>query len=166
MSVPRSIVVRLAVMTDDLVKRVAAAVLAELGPLVERHLRQAMAREFGLATPPGPPLPRGTGFAPRVVRAAQGAAKLPRPGAPREESVPAEAGREAPTDALSIEAIVTALADGPKEGLRSEVLRERLGLPDTARRRLARMLREAVASKAIARKGTKRGATFSLARGK
>jgi hypothetical protein len=62
---------------------------------------------------------------------------------------------------LSLEAVRAALLDKP-EGLLAEKLRVAMGLPDSARRRLALVLSKAVAAKQIVRKGQKRGATYFL----
>jgi hypothetical protein len=67
---------------------------------------------------------------------------------------------------LSLEAVKAALQDaaaqGNTKGLRTERLRMAMGLPDSARRRLALVLRKAVSNGEIARKGQKRATTYAL----
>lgn len=84
-------------------------------------------------------------------------AATPKPAASPRTTAPRKKAR----GDLSLDAVRAALADKP-EGLLAEKLRVAMGLPDSARRRLALVLSKAVASKQLVRKGQKRGATYFL----
>ncbi|HEY2512741.1 MAG TPA: hypothetical protein VGI39_17865 [Polyangiaceae bacterium] len=139
-------------MTNDMIKRVASAVVDSMRDLIEQRLREELGSAIGLSE--ARPTPVNALFPPGLMTEARRAGRS-KPARPVKAK--ASRGRE-----IDVNAIVKVLQGAPKDGLQSEVLRERLKLPDSARRSLQRALSDAVDAKKVVRRGERRWTFYSL----
>lgn len=131
-------------MDEELIEE-ANEIAAALAPLVQKQMQRlvhdALARRCGQ----------------RKASESRAAISKPKTAAP---PAARSAKRDVPKEAAEVLTAIKDVLAGHTAGLRVEDLREALGYPGSARRRLALVLRKAVTSGDIRRKGNRRGTTY------
>ena len=163
-------------MDEEALNALKAEIAAALTPIVwkemDRRIREGLARIFERRGAPRPtPSPSagevkaeidsGLAAARRQVRTTKPRKAPPAKTAPPAAKPVAPAKPKKGKGELSIDAIRAALTGRP-DGLRSEALREQMGLDRRARRRLALVLTKAVRNGILTRKGERRTTTYAL----
>ena len=147
-------------MDEEALTALANEISAALSPIVrkeiDRRIREGLARLFERRSAPRPSPKADAARVKAESDHGLGAARRQTRGVLGKVSN-AKAGD------LSLETVKAALKEHPK-GLRTERLRKAMGLPDSARRRLALVLRKAVSNGELARRGQKRATTYALKR--
>ena len=135
---------------DELTKQITSALAPVVRKELERVIDEALAGYVRRAAAPQEP-------APVVVPVTKRRGRAPA----RKVESRAKMADLPDTQKAALAAIQAALVGHP-EGLHAEKLREAMGLPGGVRRRLALVLRKAVASGGIRREGQRRGTTYFL----
>jgi hypothetical protein len=134
----------------SLTNEIATALAPIVRKLLDEKVNDALALVFGQRSPAARATSKRAAKLPKRVKEA----RTVKP--PRAVKVATPKRGE-----ISLDAIKAALQGQPM-GLRTEKLRMTMGLPDSARRRLALVLRKAVVDGELSRKGQKRATTYSL----